>query len=109
MESYMFVTPRELAERLYNGQFNHSIDFTNDDEEDILVNGEPTGWYGIQISNLYDGDCLLIGFYGAGIIYSRNLNADNSIDQIEDAIQKFWNIEFGREAKRICVERRETV
>lgn len=107
MESYMFVTPKELAQKLHNGKYNCSIGFTNDTEEDALINGEPTGWYGIMISNMYDGDCLLIGYYGAGIVYSQNLNMDISVDNIVSAIQEFLNNEFGRKADQICVDKKE--
>ena len=107
MKDYLFVEPWELAQKLAAGIYNQSIGFTNDTEEDMLVNGEPTGWYGIQISDLYDGDCLLIGYYGAGIVYSQNLNMDISVDNIVSAIQEFWNNEFGRKADQICVDKKE--
>ena len=104
---YIFVTPKELAQKLYNGKYNHSIGFTNDTEEDIFINGEPTGWYGVQINYLYDGETLMFGYYGAGVIYSCNLMDDDSIDKIETEIKRFLTNEFGKANAKICVDIKE--
>ena len=52
--NYKFVTIKELADRLRSKPYNKPIGFTGDDEDDVFIQGEPTGWYGAVISNAFD-------------------------------------------------------
>ena len=71
MTNVKFVTIKELANRICEANFNRQIGFTFDSKEDIDNGTEPTGWYGIMMSNLFDGESCIIGYYGDGIIMAK--------------------------------------
>ena len=49
-----------------------SIYFTFDED----LESEPTGWFGIQIIKIFDGEALAIGYMGGGGIKTYSLSDD---------------------------------
>lgn len=50
-----------------------NIYFTFDED----LESEPTGWFGIQIIKIFDGEALAIGYMGGGGIKAYSLDDDN--------------------------------
>lgn len=80
-ERYKIITVSELADMLKIKKFNESIDFSFDN---TLEDGEPSGWFGIKVINLFDEPegCLAIGYYGGSDTITRCINPENSIEAL---------------------------
>lgn len=65
------ILKMEMGEELY---------FTLDKPEDIEINGEPSGWYGIRKDTIFDGDVLLIGYMGGNdtVLYNVDFKINES-------------------------------
>lgn len=81
-EQYKIVTISELADMLKEKKFNESIDFSFDNtlEED----GEPGGWFGVKIVDLFDepNGCIAIGYYGGGATIARCINTEDNLEEL---------------------------
>lgn len=68
---YKWVTVKEAVELVLSDKFDNggSLDFTLDKEEIVKEYRDflPTGWYGIARVHIFDGDSIVIGYYGGGI------------------------------------------
>ena len=64
----IFVDVSTLAKAIANAPYNVLFDITFDDEDSVEVYGEPTGWYGIKVTTIFDeeGGVLCFGYYGNG-------------------------------------------
>ena len=105
MTNVKFVTIEELANRIYEANFNKQIGFTFDSKEDIDYGIEPTGWYGIMMSNLFDGKSCIIGYYGDGIIMAQHIWWHK--DEVIDFIITFFKSEgvnFPDKNTLVCVD-----
>lgn len=92
-ENYKFITIKKLAKRLMKASFNKSIGFTFDDDINIT---EPTGWYGVVKTNMYDGEALLFGYFGGGVLTAFNLSDEEyTIETFIKAICAFYVAEKG--------------
>lgn len=107
--NYKFVTIKELAERICKeNPLDHIIGFTFDQPEDVEMNGEPTGWYGITMSSMFDGESIVIGYWGGGICAARNIWRD--VSEAIDFIIEFYKSECHSivdENTQICVDANE--
>lgn len=69
--NYKWITVKEIVELVLSDKFENSgsLDFTLDSYEwnHDDPNFEPTGWYGIARTKLFDGDAVVIGYHGGGI------------------------------------------
>jgi hypothetical protein len=67
-ENYKFITVEELAHAIANAPMNTEFNFTFDNAESVAVEGEPTGWYGVKVTKIFDEECgvLCFGYYGGG-------------------------------------------
>lgn len=68
MDKYIYMTVYQFADAIASAPWNTLFDFTYDSkqcEDDIP---DPTGWYGIKITQLFDeeGGVLCYGYYGGG-------------------------------------------
>ena len=107
MDQVVFKTVKEIADWLREKDYGAVLSFTDDTPETLEFNGEPTGWYGVKKVNEFDGDSLIYGYYGAGIVYSDTI-ANNL--PIELSIKEFFNSEFNMEidlGDKICVDKKE--
>lgn len=111
---YVFLTAEELAHKLIYGK-KKSFDFTFDDAESIASGYEPTGWFGIKLMQLFDGElpnCLAIGYWGGGDLQVYNLEWDSEqaeqvvrTEHMEKLMVKYINDYFAdNEATIACVE-----
>ncbi len=99
---YTFVTVKQMADWLRACNNGDELGFTNDEKEDIEVNGEPTGWYGVTIVDLFDYPTVVFGYYGGGAICCGSIN-----ESFEDMIITFFNREFDiklTEDSLVCVD-----
>ena len=102
MVDYVFKSLSEIVDWLQNGFFDRELGFTNDTPDDIEMNGGATGWYGMKIVDDFDGESLVVGYYGSGIVFS-----DGILD-LESSIKMFFRSEFNREIRLgelICVSK----
>ena len=62
----IFINVSTLAEAIANAPHNVLFDITFDDEESVAARGEPTAWYGIKVTTIFDeeGGVLCFGYYG---------------------------------------------
>ena len=63
-----FLTVSELAEMLLVAPIDTQFDFTFDTPESVEQYGEPTGWYGVKLTRIFDehNGVLCFGYYGGG-------------------------------------------
>ena len=102
---YNFVTVKQMADWLRACDLGDELGFTNDEKEDIEVNGEPTGWYGVTIVDLFDNPTVVFGYYGGGAISCGSINYED--ESFEDMIITFFNREFDiklTEDSLVCVD-----
>ena len=88
---YKFVKVKELIHKVcdYESPEYPNIGFTFDTPEDLVMRGEPMGWYGVALSPMFDGVTFVIGYWGGGIIVSRNEWDEKEC--VEDFIRFMWN------------------
>ena len=92
---FRFVTIEELAKRLMEAKdgYDKMIGFTFDNDESIK---EPTGWYGVMRTYMFDGEALLFGYFGAGILRVENINEEeDDVEAYIRAIWSFYRVEIG--------------
>ena len=103
---YKFVKVKELIHKVcdYESPEYPNIGFTFDTPEDLVNGGEPEGWYGVALSPMFDGVTFVIGYWGGGIITSRNEWDENEC--VEDFIRFMWNEQnrIADENTLICVD-----
>lgn len=113
MNEFKFVTIKELAERLVDASYNKIIGFTFDEDQSI---SEPTGWYGVTKTYMFDGEALLFGYWGGGVLRVANVNEDaEDLEVYIEAIWSFYEAENGtgwdrsevNENTILCVDTRE--
>lgn len=63
-----FLTVSELTDALLAAPMGTTFDFTFDTPESVEQYGEPTGWYGVKLTKVFDENhgVLCFGFYGGG-------------------------------------------
>lgn len=91
------------AEDLLDYAVNHpekEVGFTCDTSEDVYAHGEPMGWYAIKFTRAFDGESLVFGYYGCGVVWAN--------DSVDDwVLQEFWKSQFNEEIdmdRMICVD-----
>ena len=75
MDKYIYMTVYQFADAIASAPWNTLFDFTYDSkqcEDDIP---DPTGWYGMKITRLFDeeGGVLCYGYYGGGCTQAIDL------------------------------------
>ena len=101
-EQYKIVTVSELANMLEEKKFDESIDFSFDS---TLEDGEPSGWFGIKIVDLFDEPkgCVAIGYYGGGATITRCINPEDSLEELLK--EMLWELsETDEQVKVVCVD-----
>lgn len=107
MAKTKFVTVRKLVERICNSEcdLDYVIGFTLDTPEIIDGGREPSGWFGVTVSSLFDGVNFIIGYYGGGIEVCVSKEWD-----IDDVIRSFINfmkddgVKDANENSLVCVD-----
>ena len=104
--NYAFVTIKEFA-KILEANPEKKIGFTDDSNDDGDTDFEPTGWYGMMYTNMFDGDTLLMGYYGSGVIDSNcsYLYEDESCESsiyamLEDMIRR----NIGELCEVVCID-----
>lgn len=116
MSKYEFMYPTEMIHEILNGLKNNKkieFDFTYDCEEDWedcdVDDIDPCGWYGVKVSEAFDGLSLICGYYGGGIDFAINLyDYECYEDWITDnfCCRLYALDDFSCcKGKKICVER----
>lgn len=106
-----FPTVKELAEYLNNHK-GKEIGFTSDTAMDVLIEDtEPSGWYGVTFTSIFDSGVIAFGYYGTGIdaIYNPVLDEEifDSITKgivfaIIDYFKKTFDMDINEDYK-VCV------
>ena len=68
---YSWKTIEEMAQMAVDGK---TVDFTFDTPEDLDGGFEPSDWFGLKLTNDFDGTSLVVGYYGGGIVWACALN-----------------------------------
>lgn len=108
MKGYTFKTITQIASELAVLPLNTSIDFTFDTPEEEQCMGkafEPSGWFGVKRTVLFDEDgTLVIGYYGDGCLCIETLyNTEPMENQIEKILQRFCDKYENRNVTMLCV------
>lgn len=80
IETMSVETIEDFAEIVLNTYTTNDDEVENEDsvyftfDEDL--ESEPTGWFGIQVIKIFDGEALAIGYMGGGGIKTYSLNDD---------------------------------
>lgn len=115
---YKMMTAAEAIEHLFNMERQKKLAFTFDNiDEDPEC--EPSGWYGMVLTKIFDEDdyVFVMGYYGGGSteaydIYGMVDNSDN-IERVKEyctkRLQSFMNTwcDSFRLCEKICVEMEE--
>ena len=77
-----------------------SVYFTFDED----LESEPTGWFGIQIIKIFDGEALAIGYMGGGGIKTYSLSDDTfKKEYITSCIRSYLWRECRSEQNKVVV------
>lgn len=101
-EQFRIVTILELAKMLEGKKFNESIDFSLDT---TLEDGEPHGWFGVKLINLFDEPkgCVAIGYYGGGATIAKCINPEDSLEELLK--EMLWELsEMNEQVEYVCVD-----
>lgn len=113
MKDYVFLTAKELVEKLLYGEKKECC-FTFNNESELSNGVEPSCWFGAKLLNLFDNpipNCLAIGYWGGGDTTVYNLEWDEkakyvtTVKQLErvliSRIQKYF---CDNGIKKVCME-----
>lgn len=106
IETQSIETIEDFAEMVLN---NYNVDDTEDKcniyftfDEDL--ESEPTGWFGIQIIKIFDGEALAIGYMGGGGIKTYSLSDDTfKKEYIASCIRSYLWRECRSEQNKVVV------
>ena len=102
-QEFVFITVDQLAD-LVDRTFRE-FGFTDDAPIDGVMEREPSGWYGVCLSGIYDGQTLVFGYYGGGAIGFINLQQDDI--STSEAIIGFFSRDLDRKIDHntlVCVD-----
>ena len=113
MGKYIYMTVYQLADAIASAPWNTLFDFTYDSKQCAGDIPDPTDWYGIKITQLFDeeGGVLSYGCYGAGC--NQAVELDMIFDDIYDVREnqkaiarqfKEWSEFYNKLEKTVCVE-----
>ena len=112
---YKLMNAKEVVEEMFKRQ-DKFVDFTFDQEIDSNEVWEPTGWYGIKLTTIFDeyDGVLAIGYYGGGCTECYDIyecvddigNLDVVKQFCADKMQQFMdhNCECDSGCSMVCVE-----
>ena len=104
---YMFLTAKELAKLLLYGN-KKLYNFTFDKETEISRGQYPSGWYGIELHNMFDSrypNLLSIGYWGGGENTFINLDSVESMAEKQELIEiTISEIMDSNQVEKLCVE-----
>lgn len=98
-----FMSVLDLAEYLCLHK-NKEVGFTSDTMVDILVyDYYPSEWYGVAITDMFNSDTVVFGYYGDGIDLTYNVEIE---EEVIASIIEYFKIQFGMkidEEYKVCV------
>lgn len=103
---YRFVKVKDFINEILEAPMETSYDFTTDSCVEDLWHNEPTEWYGIKKTSMFDIDVICIGYYGGYHLMVRDIYADSfehNVAELEDMFS-YLNISLD---DNICVESEE--
>lgn len=95
-----FVEIKELCKLLTEVG---KISFTYDSCLEDLWNDEPTGWFGIQLTEMFDGLCVVCGYYGGGDYTIHPAYTGDEEDLTEAVLYCLSNTTY-QFNERVCVD-----
>ena len=107
--TYEFLTAEQFAHAIAAAPTNTIFDFTFDQSIDGFVCGQPTGWHGAKITEIFDehDGVFAVGYYGGGDtrVYDiyKEWSGENIDHCIEEALETYAFAEC-QEGKLFCVE-----
>lgn len=104
--NYAFVTIKEFAKILEENP-EKEIGFTDDSNDDGDEDFEPTGWYGMMYTGMFDGDTLLMGYYGGGVVdfcSSSNYEYENYEYNICAMLEDIIHKNIGELCEVVCID-----
>lgn len=101
---YEFMTISQLAHALCDAMNGTEFDFTFDTKESLEVRGEPEGWYGVKIIDMFGESrgTLCFGYWGGGctqridlaIISDDEWNDDENVKAIKKQLNKWFEYAY---------------
>lgn len=97
---YEFMTINQLAHAVCDAANGTEFTFTFDTKESLAQNGEPTGWYGAKIIDIFGEEkgTLCFGYWGGGctqcadlaVISDDEWNYDSNVEAIERQLREWF-------------------
>ena len=105
---YTFMTVKELAEYL-KAHPNKEVGFTSDDREDIeFFHNEPSCWHGAVITEIFDCESLICGYYGDGASYACNAyRLHYIIDGLLEYLKDYMFVPRPTKDTEICISKED--
>ena len=108
IETLSVETIEDFAEIVLN---TYAVDDDETENEDSVyftfdedLESEPTGWFGIQIIKIFDGEVLAIGYMGGGGIKTYSLSDDTfKKEYIASCIRSYLWRECRSEQNKVVV------
>lgn len=101
---YEFMTVSQLANALCDAPYGTEFDFTFDTKDSLAIRGEPEGWYGIKIIDMFNESVgtLCFGYYGGGctqridlaMISDNEWNYDETAKAIEKQLKEWFEYAY---------------
>ena len=113
MEEYKFITADQFAHAIVASPTNTIFDFTFDQSKEDFMHGEPTGWHGAKITEIFDehDGLFAIGYYGGGNTQVYDMYKEWSGENLDSCIEKVLDYysmdEGGKRGLLFCVEATE--
>lgn len=114
MDKYIYMTVYQLADAIASAPWNTLFDFTYDSKQCKDDIPDPTGWYGIKITRIFDeeGGVLCYGYYGGGCSQAVDLYmiSDDICDvrenqkAIEKQFREWSEYAYEKLEETVCVE-----
>lgn len=107
MIKYGWKTIEEMAQMAVDGK---TVDFTFDTPEDLDGGFEPSGWFGLKLTNDFDGTSLVVGYYGGGVEWACALNHgfNTMLKEVKYGIERYleWYevCVSGFNSRKMCVD-----
>lgn len=100
---YRFVKVKDFINEILDAPMETSYDFTTDSCVEDFRNNEPSGWYGIKKTSIFDIEVICIGYYGGEHLIVREIYTNRLMQNVKELEDIFSYLDVSLD-DNICVE-----
>ena len=100
---YRFVKVKDFINEILNASMETSYNFTIDSCVEDFWYGEPTGWYGIKKTTIFDIEVICMGYYGGEHLMVRDMCKHSFMQNVEELDDMFSCLDISLN-DNVCVE-----